>query len=59
MSREGRVHLCYKTELCWGECPGGLESTHLRGIPGMKLSPGFTDEVVAAHTKRAENNFLK
>lgn len=59
MSREGRVHLCYKTELCWGECPGGLESTHLRGIPGMKLSPGSTMRWWLHTQKRAENNFLK
>lgn len=57
MIQEDHVHLCYKTELCWGECHGGLEGTCLRGIPGMKPSPRFTDEVVAAHTK-GKNTFL-
>lgn len=61
--REDHVHLCYKTELRWGKCHGGLESTCLRGVPGMKPPPTPLPRLHwwggGCTHKRAENHFLK
>lgn len=50
------MHSCVIKQSCVGGCHGDLESTLLRGIPGMKLPRGCTDELVAALSRRVEAN---
>lgn len=50
----GEVGLHTAEELHWRDFHGDLESTFLRGLPGMQLPHCYTGEIVKAHSRRAE-----